>query len=328
MSNEFQCRPARTEDYRQVIDMWMSGISSDRIAIAQIANTWWKRLLFRYVAGRKIFIQDMETHVVENEQGLCGYVGLQYEENSVSVFDWGVQPEWQAGGEAAFQAMLDAILDQAYDREESDILVIGLEINNQSVRDLLADQDFVLLDYQMSQLATALPLAHTQPRGEIALALSHKPPRSYTEEIEAWIRADYADDDRISEVVIPIHRTMPVRAQIYEIKLADEPVGHVHFSSHQDEGRFLYALQPALWGQDEEKLLITAFCTQLARNLKRVRVRTFSAAHMEASRAGLETLGLQWEKAPWERWVHLLYEEDSSAVDTADDTAPETESES
>lgn len=318
MSTEFHCRRAAASDYAHVIDMWMSGISSDRVAIEHIANTWWKRLLFRYVAGRKIFVQDLETHVIEGPSGVCGYVGLQYAAESVSVFDWGINLDWEPQGKQAFSLMLDSLLELVYERDDVESFVIGLEKHTDNVRDILMEEDFHLLDYQALQVVGDLPLAHPQERENIELTLSLQLSHAYGEQIAQWIETDYNGNKGLAEEVIPVHTSLPTKSKIYEIKLQQTPIGFVLYSSHQGEGRFLYALEPKVWGHDAEKLLVTAFCTQLAARDQRVRVRAFSSDHMTASRTALEDLGLQWEPAPWERWVHLLYEnedEDDSVED-------------
>ncbi len=310
MKTEYRCRPASAADYSHVIDMWIAGISSDRVAIEQVADTWWKRLLFRYVAGRKIFIQDLETHVLEGPEGVCGYVGLQYAEDTVSVFDWGINLEWELLGKKVFSLMLDSILEEIYEKDDIESFVLGLERQSQDVREILAEEDFHLLDYQTSQLVSKLPLDHPQERENIELTLSFQLSHSYGEQIDEWIAVDFNGDQEIAEEVIPIHRSLPTKSRIYEIRLQQTPIGFVLYSSHRGEGRFLYALEPKVWGHVAEKLLVTAFCTQLAARDERVRIRTFSHSHMEASRLALEELGLEWEPAPWERWVHLLYEAD------------------
>ncbi len=308
MSTEFRCRRAAASDYARVIDMWMTGISSDRVAIEHIANTWWKRLLFRHVAGRKIFMQDLETHVIEGPSGICGYVGLQYAIDSVSVFDWGIDLEWEPQGKQAFVMMLDSMLELVYEREDVESFVIGLEKHTHHIRDILAEEDFHLLNYQTSQLVSDLPLAHPQKRENIELTLSFQLSHTYGERMAEWIETDYNGDKEGAEEVIPVHKSLPTKSKIYEIQLQTTPIGFVLYSSHRGEARFLYALEPKVWGHDAEKLLLTAFCTQLAAKDQRVRIRTFSQAHAEASREAMESVGLQWEPAPWERWVHLLYE--------------------
>lgn len=314
MSSNIAFRPATAKDYPAVIQMWLGGISSDHVAIAQVADTWWKRLLFKHVAGRKIFIQDMDTFVLERDGAVRGYAALQKEEPTVSVFDWGLDLEWTSEGRPAFQVMLDGVLDYVYELEDTDVFVIGVDVDNPRVKEALAEQeDFHCMDYQSQQLVADLPLAQTQPKGDMALALSHKPQHDYMKEMEAWIMLEYEGRRSDGEIAFAVHAALPSRSQLYEIKSSDVPIGYAQYSAHQAEGRFLYALLPEYWGQDIEKLLITAFCHQLAKNMERVRIRTFSAAHMQASRAALETLGLKWEPAPWERWFHLLYEEEDEA---------------
>ncbi len=307
MSDTYRFRPAGTADYPKVIEMWMAGISSDRVAIASIADTWWKRWLFKHVAGRRIFVQDMDTYVIETDQGLCGYVGLQHEADTASVFDWGLALHWDGAAEEAFHVLIDGILDSAYDSEETEYLVLGMEKGAGPVRTIVSQQDFFLLDYQTQQLVTDLPLANPLERGSRELSLALQIDRIYKETKVKWIEGEYADPN-VAEVVAAVHSSIPSRAKMYEIRMAEEPVGFVQVVTHQDQARFIYALGLELWGTDFEKLILTSFCTQLARNARKVRIRTFSAAHMEASRVNMESLGLVWEEAAWERWVHLLYE--------------------
>ena len=309
MSDTYRFRPAGTADYPKVIDMWMAGISSDRVAIASIADTWWKRLLFKYVAGRRIFVQDMDTYVIETDRGLCGYVGLQRDEDTTSVFDWGLALHWDGAAEEAFQVLMEGILDSAYDSEETEHLIMGMEKDKGPVRTMVSQQDFFLLDYQTQQLVTDLPLANPLERGTLELSLALQADRGYKEAKAKWIGAEYADHN-VAEVVAAVHNSIPSRAKVYEIRMAEKPVGFVQGVTHQNQARFIYALGPELWGTDFEKLVLTSFCTQLAKSARTVRIRTFSVAHMEASRGNMESLGLTWEEAAWERWVHLLYEND------------------
>ncbi len=319
MSDTYRFRPAGSADYPKVIEMWMAGISSDRVAIASIADTWWKKLLFKYVAGRRIFVQDMDTYVIETDQGLCGYVGLQRDEDTISVFDWGLALHWDGAAEEAFQVLLDGILDSAYDNEETEYLVLGMEQNEGPVRTLVAQQDFFLLDYQNQQLVTDLPLANPSERGTLELSLALQVDRAYKETKTERIRVEYADQN-VAEVVAAVHNSIPSRAKVYEIRMAEKPVGFVQGTTHQNQARFIYALEPELWGTEFEKLILTSFCTQLAKSARKVRIRTFSAAHMEASKGNMASLGLTWEDAAWERWVHLLYE---SELDEASPDAAE-----
>ena len=320
MTSTYAFRPAAGADYGKVIDLWMRGVSSDRVAIDQIANTWWKRLLFRYVAGRKIFQQDMETAVVLKDGNLCGYYGLQAAADTMSVFDWGLNLDWSTEGLNVFGLMVEHILDDVYERDDdTESLVIGTERHEHDVRTALEQNDFEPLDYQIAQMVTDLPLAHNEPRGEMDLHLALRNAHSFGDAIEDWIRVDYQGDKRKAAIVLPIHNALPLRTVTYEILDGEDSKGFVQFSSHNDEARFLYALDPDLWGSPLERLAVTAFCTQLARKQQRVRLRTFSLAHLHASRESLASLGLKFELAPWERWVHLLFEEGEEDDDAIGD---------
>ncbi len=310
MSDTYRFRPATTADYPKVVDMWMAGISSDRMVIASVANTWWKRLLFKYVAGRRIFVQDMDTYVIETDQGLCGYVGLQRDGDTISVFDWGLALHWDGSAEEAFQVLMEGMLDRAYDSEETEHLILGMEKGEGPVRTIVSQEDFFLLDYQTQQLVTDLPLTNPMERGTLQLSLAFQADREYKDTKAEWIRREYTDQD-MAKVVAAVHNSLPSRSKVYEIRTAEEqPVGFVQGVTHQDQARFVYTLQPELWGTDFERLVLTAFCTQLTKSARKARIRTFSTAHMEASRENMAGLGLTWEEAAWERWVHLLYESD------------------
>ena len=310
MTSTYAFRPAAGPDYGKVIDLWMRGVSSDRVAIDQIANTWWKRLLFRYVAGRKIFMQDMETSVVLKDGSLCGYYGLQAAADTMSIFDWGLDLDWNTEGQKVFSLMVENILDDVYERDDdTESLVIGTERHEQDVRAALEQSDFEPLDYQIAQMVTELPLAHNEPRGDMDLHLTLRNAHSFGEAMEDWIGVDYRGDKRTTDIVLPIHSALPVRTVTYEILDGEDPKGFVQYSSHNHEARFLYALEPDLWGSPLERLAVTAFCTQLGHKQQRIRLRTFSLAHLHASQESLASLGLKFELAPWERWVHLLFEE-------------------
>lgn len=308
MSNTYRFRPARTADYSKVIEMWMAGISSDRIAIASIADTWWKRLLFRHIAGRRIFVQDMDTFVIEVEEGLCGYVGLQREEDTLSVFDWGLALHWDGSAEEAFQVLLDGVLDKAYEDEDTNYLIIGMESGEQPIREIIAAQDFQLLDYQAEQAVAELPISSPAERGETDLSLGKMLGREAKDSMDDWIEESY-EDPQVAEMVTAIHHSVPTRSQAYEIRDAGEAVGFVQSGSHQSQARFIYALKRQYWGTAFEKLVLTSYCTQLAGRDRGVRIRTFASAHMQASRAAMEELGLTCQPSPWERWVHKLFED-------------------
>lgn len=325
MSDTYRFRPAQTIDYPKVIEMWMAGISSDRVAIASVADTWWKRLLFKHVAGRRIFVQDMDTFVIETEQGLCGYVGLQKEEKTISVFDWGLALNWDGSAEEAFDVLMNGILDQAYAEEETDFLILGMEKGKGDVRFVVSQMDFHLLDYQCLQLVSDLPIQNPMDRGEMELSLSRQVGPSFNDSKAKWIEAEYPMAQE-AEAVSTVHNAIPSRAQIFEIKESQEPVGFVQVSNHKEESRFIYALERVLWGSDFEKLLLTSFCSQLSKNAKKVRIRTFSRAHMNASRSTLETLGLVWEEAPWERWIHSLFEVNEDEEGLVNEEPASTES--
>ncbi len=204
MTSTYAFRSAAGADYGKVIDLWMRGVSSDRVAIDQIANTWWKRLLFRYVAGRKIFQQDMETAVVLKDGNLCGYYGLQTAADTMSVFDWGLDLDWNAEGLNVFGLMVEHILDDIYERNDDiESLVIGTERHEHDVRAALEQSDFEPLDYQIAQMVIDLPLAHNEPRGEMDLHLTLRNAHSFGDAMEDWIRMDYQGDKRKAAIVLP-----------------------------------------------------------------------------------------------------------------------------
>lgn len=293
---------ANKSEIRQVAQLMLAGISSDPGSMQGLASSWWKRLFFERAAAPRFLRQQMDTLVVSQSGQVTGYLALQYSGAGAGVFDWGVAPAMDGEGMAVFKALLKQALKMVAERENYDFFYIGLLADLPHVPAILQEQDFSLLDYQLVQVEASLPMHFELARKE-KLILTPKIAQRYRPQLLELLQVDYPDDPELAQAAAAVHATLIGNSKLYEISLDSEVAGVVQQTTYQNESRSLYALKPALWNSDAERQLVAALVAQLSGRAKRVRLRTFSRAHLEASRPLLESMGLDWKESVWHRWV-------------------------
>jgi hypothetical protein len=118
--------------------------------------------------------------------------------------------------------------------------------------------------------------------------------------------ANEADFEEDLDAVASLHTATLRSAKLLRVQQEDEDVGFIQHHQWKDELRLTLSLKPHLWGSDLERQLVAALPGQLGRGSRRIRLRTFSQHHTDASREQWSSLGFKWEIAPWQRWMVSL----------------------
>jgi hypothetical protein len=319
---------ATKDELKRVIQLMLSGVSSDPDGMDELKSSWWRHLMFRYVFGPRLLSNQMDTLVATRGEELLGYLVVQYMGDVAGTFDWAVMSGDDKARADTLDALVQAATNSVADHEGYTTLFFGLRADAPPwVTNYLAGNQWKLLDYQLVQLVSDLPLSERLPV-PAGLDVSAKIPTRFSDEARTLIPLDYPSDapepqtafDPVSDldIIIAVHEpTLARNSKILLVEEDGEAVGFVQQTRWRDELRLLLALHPDLWNTPEERQLVSALPSLLGRNAKRVRVRSFSQAHLSASRPTLETLGLSWEPAPWRRWAKPLIESaDRQGVDT------------
>ncbi len=305
-----------------VIALMLAGASSDPSTIERITASWWQRLFFRRWIGPRILKRQMDTFVAVPEPGssdLLGYLIAQYTGGMAGTFDWGVQRpllgQTPEPAELAVLAdLLERVLDWVEEREDSDYFYFGTMTElAPALSGVLEAEGMWLPNYQLVQMVAPLPLDENPSLPE-DLTVSVQIPARFHDQALDLLHLDYvrpedeseADFQEDLDAIVALHRTTLRTARFYSVKQAGEPVGFIQQHNWQGELRLLLSLAPALWGSEQERQLVAALPGLLERNSSRMRIRTFSQEHLQTSRESLASLGMVWEKAPWQRWLANL----------------------
>jgi hypothetical protein len=306
-----------------VIDLMFADISSDPSGMESLKNNWWQRTLFRHLIGPRMLQGQMETFVATEEPGstdLLGYFVLQFQGETAGTFDWALANALWNGNPPderdleALAGLLGKALDAAEVRQHYPYFYFGLMSNiAPAVGEVLEEEGLWLPDYQLTQMVAPLPLEEN-PSAPDELRISGQLPNRMADRVLDLLRCDYVKPDALSEedfeedleAIGVLHESTLRSAKIYLIKEGEEGAGFVQQHQWRDELRLLIALKPHLWGTDNERQLVAALPGLLGENMRRLRLRTFSQQHMDASRAKFESLGLKWEESPWQRWMVAL----------------------
>ncbi|MBX3054483.1 MAG: hypothetical protein KF753_23625 [Caldilineaceae bacterium] len=315
-----------------ILEMMLNGISSDPTSVAALGGIWWRRAAFRYLVGPRMLTNQMTTFAAVQDDQVVGYLILQYEGETAGAFDWAVLNSLDEDGLDILGDLLEEALDHAEERGLTPVVYFGMQNDSDPrIAGLLVDLGFWLADYQVGQMRTTLPLAHSSPLPE---GISVKPQISlrFGSRLAEFIRMDYdlpdseetaAEEEVVEsdtdepdateyqglslaarvEAISLLHESTLRASKIYLIEEEGEPVGFVQQFNWKEELRLLFALEPFLWGTETEKQLIAAMPEFVGKQDGHLRIRTFSSAHLSASRESFEALGLGWEEAPWQRWV-------------------------
>lgn len=310
-----------------VLDLMLDGISSDPTSVAALGKKWWQRLAFRYLVGPRMLTSQMTTFAADKEGKIVGYLVLQYEGDTAGTFDWAVTEPFDGEGLEILADLLEAALDHAEEQGNTPLAYFGMQNDTDPrVAGILIELGFWLADYQAVQMRTTLPLAESIPL-PAGIAVKPQISQRFGDRLAEFVRMDYdlpdpeaeyeetpaleADEHEYQglslaervEAICTLHHSTLRASKIYLIEEDGEPVGIVQQFNWKDELRLLITLEPFLWGTETERQLVAAMPEFVGKRSGYLRLRTFSSAHLSTSRESLETLGLRWEEAPWQRWV-------------------------
>lgn len=323
---------ANKQQFGVVLDLMLDGVSSDPSSVGELGKSWWRRLIFRHLVGPRMLRSQMDTFVAVDDDGrVVGYLVMQVEGDAAGPFDWAVIESLDEGGLDILGDLLEAALDHTEQRGTIPLAYFGMPSKSDPrIGELLAEMGFWLADYQMGQLRASLPLAQS-PALPPGIALKPQISLRFGKRLPEFIRMDFdlpeADEDTTEtsqddadapqqseenhpltlaeqvDAVCELHQSTLRASKIYLVEEEGEVVGMVQQFTWKEEIRLLLALEPFLWGTETEQQLVAAMPGFAGKRDGYLRVRTFSSAHLNASRESLEALGLRYEDAPWHRWI-------------------------
>jgi len=325
---------ANKQQFGVVLDLMLDGVSSDPSSVGELGKSWWRRLIFRHLVGPRMLRSQMDTFVAvqEDDGRVVGYFVMQIEGDTAGPFDWAVLESLDEGGLDILGDLIEAALDHVEERGTIPLAYFGMPSKSDPrIGELLAEMGFWLADYQMGQLRASLPLAQS-PELPPGIALKPQISLRFGKRLAEFIRMDFdlpEEDEEVAktnpdatpdspheheeghplsvaeqvDAICELHQSTLRASKIYLVEEDGEVVGMVQQFTWKEEIRLLLALEPFLWGTETEQQLVAAMPGYAGKRDGYLRVRTFSSAHMNASRESLEALGLRYEAAPWQRWV-------------------------
>ena len=320
---------ASSKEINQVLQLMLAGISSDPDGMLELKRSWWRHLMFRKFVGPRMLRNQMDTWVAVQSGQVQAYLVVQYLGDVLGTFDWAVVEPRDPSHQALLHRLLQAALTQARAQGAYTYFFFGLRADAPTwVTEQLQEAGFHLMDYQLEQMVAELPL---EAEGSLppGFALTPQFPNRFADQLRALLPLDYPDasPQELAGILATHEPTLAHNAKILQVEREGEAVGFLQQTRWRDELRLLLALAPELWGSPEEQQLVVTAIQLLGKRDGRVRFRTFSRAHLAASRPGLEALGLRWEPAPWHRWlVHLTDAGGSAEGPTEDRVEDEEES--
>ncbi|MEZ4635131.1 MAG: hypothetical protein R2856_09200 [Caldilineaceae bacterium] len=235
------------------------------------------------------------------------------------TFDWALRrsmigQEPNEDEVEVLRALLNHGLDWLEEHKENPYFYFGLLSNSApAIKAVLEEEGMWLPDYQLVQAVADGPLAENPSLpDDVKISIQIAP--DFRDRALQLMRIDYVRPKEDSEedfaddldAIAAMHRATLKSAKLYLIEHADEEIGFVQQHLWKNELRLTYALKPELWGSSLERGLLAALPGQLGPSARRIRLRTFSSEHLEASRAIVRSLDFNWEEAPWQRWMVSL----------------------
>ena len=318
-----QAQIATQKQIHSVINLMFAGVSSDPSSISNLKRSWWQRLLFQRLIGPRMLGKQMDTLVVASQSDsptVLGFLVIQYSGETAGTFDWGLRRPLHDGAQPEQEereilaALLGEALDHVEQRNQHPYFYFGLTTRSSSaITDILEQEGMWLPDYQRLQLVGSLPFAESPSLPE-EIKLTIQIPARFRQQALELLRYDYVRPEGDSEedfqedldAITALHESTLRAARFYLVEQAGEAVGFIQHHQWKDEMRLLLALKPDLWGTDLERDLVAALPGRVGGQSSHLRLRTFSQQHLETSREQLESLGLTWEQAPWQRWMVTL----------------------
>lgn len=316
-----QIAKATSAQVREVLQLLISGTTSDASSMEEIAGSWWRRLMFMHWFGPRFLGNQMDTFIAAREEGIIGFVIVQYDGDAAGTFDWAfVEPLEEEENREDFAELIDTALDFVEEQGIHPYFYFGFATASPpQVGRILEEIGLRSADYQLAQMVGALPLAQTAdlPQGfRLAPQISSR----FGQRLAELLPSVYpdADADEI-EMIASIHSGTLRSSKIFLVLEDEKEVGFVQQFRWRSELRLLYALPPRLWGSSAERQLVAYAAGATQGQNTSLRLRTFSGGHLEAARRSLSELGLSWERAPWQRWVVGLEAERGEDAGAASD---------
>ena len=310
---------ANSGQVREVLNLLVSGVTSDVSSMEAIAGSWWRRLLFMHWFGPRFLGKQMDTFVATRGDRIIGFVIVQYDGDAAGTFDWAfVEPLDVKENREDFADLIDSTLDHIEDQGIHPYFYFGFATASPAeVTQVLDEIGLRSADYQNSQMVGELPLAETSslPEGfRLAPQISARFGARMTELLPAVYPDSTAEE---TTMIASIHTSTIRSSKVFLILVEETEIGFVQQFRWRDELRLLVALPPNLWGTESERQLIAHLAQTLQGQTRRLRLRTFSERHLDKARQSLERLGLDWQQSPWQRWVVAL-EADENGEESAE----------
>ena len=304
---------ANSGQVREVLNLLVSGVTSDVSSMEAIAGSWWRRLLFMHWFGPRFLGKQMDTFVATRGDRIIGFVIVQYDGDAAGTFDWAfVEPLDVKENREDFADLIDSTLDHIEDQGIHPYFYFGFATASPAeVTQVLNEIGLRSADYQNSQMVGELPLAETSSLPE-GFRLAPQISARFGARMAELLPAVYPDSAAEETTMIASIHTSTIRSsKVFLILVEETEIGFVQQFRWRDELRLLVALPPNLWGTESERQLIAYLAQTLQGQTRRLRLRTFSEGHLDKARQSLERLRLDWQQAPWQRWVVALEGEEN-----------------
>ena len=309
---------AEPRQIREVLNLLVSGVTSDVSSMEEIAGSWWRRFLFLRWFGPRFLGKQMDTFVATKGDSIIGFVIVQYDGDAAGTFDWAfLEPLDVGDNREEFADLIDTALDHVEEQGIHPYFYFGFATASpEEVTKVLDELGLGWADYQNFQMVGKLPLSESPslPEGfRVATQISARF-RAKMAELLPAVYPETAPEE--IEMISSIHSSTLRSSKVFLILQEENEIGFVQQFRWRDELRLLLALPPNLWGSEEERQLVAYLAGTLQGKSRRLRLRTFGEGHAARSRPSLESLGLEWQQAPWQRWVVALEAEDTPAEET------------
>ena len=319
---------ANSRQVREILNLLISGVSSDVSSMESIAGSWWRRILFVHWFGPRFLGKQMDSFVLTKDERIMGFVIVQYDGDAAGTFDWAfVEPLTDKENREEFADLIDAALDHVEGQGLHPYFYFGFATSSPAeVKQVLEETGLRPADYQTTQMVGALPLSEAAPMPE-GFRLTPQMSARFGQRITEFLPSVYpgAPPEEI-EMIAAIHTNTLRSSKLFLVSEEGTEIGFVQQFRWRDELRLLFALPERLWGSDAERQLVAHLSQTMQGRNQQLRLRTLSQDHLNAARESLSRLGLAWEQAPWQRWVVALSVEQEQRQEPEDDDKEEEDS--
>ena len=300
---------------REVLKLLVSGVTSDVSSMEEIAGSWWRRFLFLRWFGPRFLGKQMDTIVATEGDSIIGFVIVQYDGDAAGTFDWAfLEPLDEGDNREDFADLIDTALDHVEDQGIHPYFYFGFATASPpEVTQVLEELGLGWADYQNFQMVGDLPLRESPSLPE-GLRITTQISARFGAKMAEFLPSVYPETaPEETELLSSIHSSTLRSSKVFLILQEENEIGFVQQFRWRDELRLLLATPPSLWGAEEERQIVANLAGTLQGKTRRLRLRTFGERHMDKSRPSFESLGLEWQQAPWRRWVVALESEETPA---------------